>query len=141
MNKLPHKRTWYTKKLVAKAKACVKQRDKYICQYCGKEVEGSNCHASHILNVGTHKNMELDPSNMKVLCYHHHMNWWHKDILHATEWFKEKFPTRYEYVMRMSKLKFKITTVQMAELHKSTKADGSDYGETYYKLIQEIIDG
>lgn len=139
MGKLKHNRSWYTKKLVAKAKACVKQRDKYTCQYCGKEVEGSNCHASHILNVGTHKNMELDPSNMKVLCYHHHMNWWHKDILHATKWFQEKFPVRYEYVMRMSKLDFKITTVQMAELHEATKADGSDYGETYYKLIQEII--
>ena len=139
MPKLPHNRTWYTKKLVAKAKACVKQRDKYICQYTGQEVQGANCHASHVLNVGTHKNMELDPTNMKVLSSYAHLHWWHKDVLHATEWFKEKFPERYDYLMRMSKLDFKITTVQMAELHANTKADGSDYGEKYYKLIQEII--
>ena len=55
MPKLPHNRTWYTKKLVAKAKLCVKLRDNYTCQYSGKECSGSDCHASHVLNVGTHK--------------------------------------------------------------------------------------
>ena len=39
----------------------------------------------------------------------------------------------------MSKLDFKITTVQMAELHAATKSDGSDYGKKYYELIQEIV--
>lgn len=139
MPKLPHNRTWYTKKLVAKAKACVKLRDKYICQHTRQEVQGSNCHASHVLNVGTHKKMELDPTNMKVLSSYSHLHWWHKDVLHATQWFKNEFPERYDYLMRMSKIDFKITTVQMAELHANTKADGSDYAEKYYKLIQEII--
>lgn len=140
MPKLPHNRTWYTKKLVEKAKLCVKLRDEYTCQYTGEVVSGSNCHASHVLNVGTHKNMELDPTNMKVLSSYSHLHWWHKDVLHATEWFKNKFPLRYEYLMKMAQLKFKISTAQLAELHANTKADGSDYGEKYYKLIQEIID-
>ncbi len=140
MAKLPHNRTWYTNKLVEKAKRCVKIRDNYTCQHTGQEVSAHNCHASHVLNVGTHKNMELDPTNIKVLCSYSHLHWWHKDVLHATEWFKEKFPERYDYLMRMSKLKFKISTAQLAELHANTKADGSDYGEKYYKLIQEIID-
>jgi alpha-galactosidase/6-phospho-beta-glucosidase family protein len=137
--KLPHNRTWYTKKLVEKAKLCVKLRDDYTCQRCNKEVSGSNCHASHVLNVGTHKNMELDPINMKVLCSYCHLHWWHKDVLHATEWFKDKFLLRYDVLMRMAKLKFKISTADLAELHDTTKADGSDYGQAYYKLIQEII--
>jgi hypothetical protein len=119
MPKLSHNRTWYTKKLVDKAKKCVKLRDNYTCQYSGKEVSGSNCHASHVLNVGTHKNMELDPTNMKVLSSYYHMHWWHKDVLHATEW--------------------KIPTATLAGLHADTKADGSDYAEKYYELIKEII--
>ena len=137
--KLPHNRTWYTKKLVEKAKRCVKLRDNYTCQYSGKEVSGSNCHASHVLNVGTHKSMELDPTNMKVLSSYYHLHWWHKDVLHATEWFKEKFPDRYEYLMMMAKLKIKLPTPVLAELHETTKADGSDYGVTYCEVIKEII--
>jgi|TARA_R100000005_G_C5001775_1_gene209045 hypothetical protein len=139
MPKLPHNRTWYIKKLIDKAKKCVKIRDKYTCQYTGKEVSGSDCHASHVLNVGTHKNMELDPTNMKVLSSYYHLHWWHKDVLHATEWYKNKFPERYDYLMKMSKLKFKIPTSALAELHENTKADGMDYGYKYYELIQDVI--
>ena len=69
MPKLPHNRTWYTKKLVAKAKKCVKYRDNYTCQKCNKYVEGSNCHASHVLNVGTHKAFELDKKIETFLLY------------------------------------------------------------------------
>jgi hypothetical protein len=83
--------------------------------------------------------MEIDPINMKVLCSYCHLHWWHKDVLHATEWFKDKFFLRYDVLMRMAKLKFKIPTVDLAELHDTTKADGSDYGQAYYKLIQGII--
>ena len=139
MVKLKHNRTWYTKKLVNKAKLCVKMRDNYTCQYSGKECSGSDCHASHVLNVGTHKNMELDPTNLKVLSSYYHLHWWHKDVLHATEWFKQKFPERYFYLMEMSSLKFKIPTVVLAELHKNTKADGADYGDKYYEIVKEII--
>tara|TARA_R100000005_G_C4922067_1_gene154888 strand:- start:331 stop:756 length:426 start_codon:yes stop_codon:yes gene_type:complete len=133
--KLPHNRTWYTKKLVEKAKRYVKLRDNYTCQYCGKKVEGSNCHASHVLNVGTHKNMELDVMNMKVLCSYHHMHWWHKDVLHATEWFKEKFPDRYKYLMEQAKRKYKHSTADLAILHDETEADGSDFLKKYNRLF------
>ena len=141
MPKLAHNRTWYTKKLVAKAKLCVKKRDNYTCQYSGKECSGSDCHASHVLNVGTHKNMELDPTNMKVLSSYYHLHWWHKDVLHATEWFKEKFPDRYHYLMEAAKKKWKIPTSILAELHENTKTDGSDYGEKYYDTIRGLING
>ena len=83
--------------------------------------------------------MELDPTNMKVLSSYYHLHWWHKDVLHATEWFKAKFPERYDYLMRMAKLKCKIPTVTLADLHDATKADGSDYGQAYYTMIQEMI--
>tara|TARA_A100001201_G_C3998601_1_gene173843 strand:+ start:123 stop:563 length:441 start_codon:yes stop_codon:yes gene_type:complete len=132
-------RRWYLEKLVTKAKLCVKDRDGYICQHCNKECSGRNCHASHILNVGTHKSFEIDPSNMKVLCSYCHLRWWHKDVLHATEWFRGKFPERYTYLMEACKEKWKIPTSSLINLHKNTKGDGSDYAEKYYKLIKEII--
>tara|TARA_Y100000361_G_C11104956_1_gene314228 strand:- start:513 stop:941 length:429 start_codon:yes stop_codon:yes gene_type:complete len=141
MTKLPHNRTWYIKKLVAKAKLCVKLRDSYTCQYSGQECSGANCHASHVLNVGSHKNMQLDPTNMKVLTSYYHLHWWHKDVLHATNWFKYKFPKRYYYLMEMSALKFKIPTPTLADLHRETKADGSDYADNYYEIIKEVING
>ena len=140
MSKLKHNRTWYLKKLVEKAKRCVKERDNWTCQRCGKVVEGANCHASHILNVGAYKSLELDPSNMKVLCgMPCHLSWWHKNPLEAAEWFNEKFPDRYFYLKEIAKKKIKIPTVVLAELHENTKADGSDYGDKYYKIIKEII--
>ena len=139
MPKLPHNRTWYTKKLVAKAKLCVKLRDNYTCQYSGKECTGADCHASHVLNVGTHKALELDPSNIKVLSSYSHLHWWHKDVLHEQQWFQSKFPERYYYLMHISKKDWKIPTVTLAELHKNTKADGSDYGVKYYDVVKEII--
>jgi hypothetical protein len=106
MPKLPHNRTWYLKKLVEKAKRCVKERDNWTCQRCGKVVEGANCHASHILNVGAYKSLELDPSNMKVLCgMPCHLSWWHKNPLEAAEWFNEKFPDRYFYLKEIAKKK------------------------------------
>jgi hypothetical protein len=35
---------------------------------------------------------------MKVLCYHCHINWWHKNIIEASDWFKKRFPERYKYL-------------------------------------------
>ena len=141
MAKLKHNRTWYTKKLLSKAKLCVKIRDNYTCQYSGKECTGPDCHASHVLNVGTHKAFELDPSNIKVLSSYYHLHWWHKDVLHAQQWFQNKFPERYHYLMLMTKRypNFKIPTVTLAELHSQTKADGTDYAVKYYDIIKEII--
>jgi hypothetical protein len=36
--------------------------------------------------------------NMKVLCYHCHLNWWHKNPLESGEWFKDKFPERAKFI-------------------------------------------
>ena len=122
MPKLPHNRTWYLKKLVEKAKRCVKERDNWTCQRCGKVVEGANCHASHILNVGSYKSLELDPSNMKVLCgMPCHLSWWHKNPLEAAEWFNEKFPDRYFYLKEIAKKKLKFLLSYLQNYIKTPK--------------------
>ena len=134
-------RTWYIKQLALRAKKYVKDRDSYTCQYSGKVVSGCNCHASHVLNVGTHKYAELDPFNLKVLSSYYHLHWWHKDPLHSSKWFASKFPERYEYLMSLAEHKVKIPTEALEYLYKNTKADGSNYANEYYSLLDEVMYG
>lgn len=84
--------------LMILVKQKVKERDKYICQRCGKQVDGKNCQASHVIPVSAGNILSFDELNLKVLCYHCHLNWWHKNPIEAGEWFKTKFPDRWEYL-------------------------------------------
>lgn len=95
------------KKCEDKAKEVAKKRDKYTCQKCGKVVSGSDCHGSHVRPVSSGNQFRFDIRNIKVLCYHCHINWWHKNPIEAAEWFKEKFPDRYEYLFKTIQLPVK----------------------------------
>ncbi len=92
------------KKLDMAWKIAVKERDEYICQKCGKSVESTNCHASHVIPRSWGKRVRWELNNGKVLCFHCHMNWWHKNPTESGLWFKDKFPDRYEYLMEIKKL-------------------------------------
>jgi len=85
-------------KLSKLTKELVRERDGYTCQKCNKFLVGRNCHVSHVKSVGAYPDMEFDLLNMKVLCFRHHILWWHKEPLEAGEWFKNKFPKRYKYL-------------------------------------------
>jgi len=104
------------KKLELAVKTYVKERDKFTCQFCDKVVSGSNCHASHIIPVSADGRMAFDPDNLKVLCYHCHMNFWHKNPLEATDKFTKKFPGRYEKLQEKHLSNQKKGTIQMEEL-------------------------
>jgi len=84
----------------SKLRAIIVERDKSTCQWCNKKLEGRNCHMSHVYSKGAHPELRHDPMNVKILCYHCHMQRWHKDPLVAKDWFKSKFPDRYEYLAR-----------------------------------------
>ena len=99
----------------------VKLRDKYICQYCGKKVEGSNCHASHVIPKSQGNQFRFDPINLKVLCYHHHINWFHKNPIEAAEWFKQKFPDRYEYLFDQPRKAVKFTRFDYEQMIEEMK--------------------
>ena len=75
-------------------------RDNYTCQRCGKKLEGRNCHLSHVLPKGKYPELRHDPNNVKILCYHCHIQFWHKNPIEAMQWFKSTFPERYEYLMK-----------------------------------------
>lgn len=88
----------YKKILMGLVKQSVRIRDDYTCQYCLKKVEGSNCHVSHVIPVSHGNRLAFDPMNMKILCYHHHLNWWHKNPLESALWFAYTFPKRVVYL-------------------------------------------
>jgi 5-methylcytosine-specific restriction endonuclease McrA len=54
---------------------------------------------SHVKSKGAYKHMAWDLENVKMLCYRCHILWWHKEPTEAGEWFKEKFPERWEYLV------------------------------------------
>jgi len=86
------------KELEDLVKVVAKERDNWTCQKCGKEVTGLGAHASHVIPVSASQFLRFDLQNLKCLCYHCHFNWWHKNPLEASEWFKNKFPERHEYL-------------------------------------------
>ena len=88
-------------KLEKLCKAYIRKRDDCICQRCQKPVDGPNCHCSHVIPVSFSKRMSFILINMKVLCYHCHINWWHKHPTESGEWFRNKFPDRMKALDEM----------------------------------------
>lgn len=87
------------KKVLKLAKEYVKRRDKNTCQKCWKKwLKWVNCQASHIIPVSWDRRLAVDHWNMKVLCYHCHLQRRHKNPLEASEWIKTKFPDRVTYL-------------------------------------------
>lgn len=70
------------------------------CQKCGKAVTGSNAHLSHIIPKSQGNALRWDLINLTLFCMHHHINWWHKNILEAQAWFKNRFPEAYKYLWK-----------------------------------------
>jgi len=113
--KTPSK-TLLKKKLEKLVKDYVKKRDDYTCQRCGLVVEGANCHASHVIPVSRSGYLQFDPLNMKVLCYHDHINWWHKHPVEAGKWFTDTFPERWKYLEELHIKRMKpMTEVELQE--------------------------
>lgn len=72
-------------------------RDQHLCQRCGTEAHGCNAHTSHVVPKGRHPRLEFDPNNVKLLCWRCH-RWWHEAPLESSDWFRETWPNRAEYL-------------------------------------------
>lgn len=104
--KLPKIKT-LEKKLTKLCYEFVFKRDKNQCQKCGKVVTGQNRHPSHVIPKSRSKLLRWDDTNIKTMCYFHHMGWWHQNPFRAGLWFKEKFPDRSEYLDTLEHVKLK----------------------------------
>lgn len=91
----------------------VRVRDKWTCQKCFKKVEKHNAHCSHVIPRSRGNHLRWDLQNVKLLCFHCHINWWHKNPIEAGEWFKATFPDRWAY---LEANKNKMTKYSIADL-------------------------
>ncbi len=97
----------------AMAKKIIYLRDYGQCQYCFNLVKGANAHTSHVFPKSTHGAIRYDLLNLKLLCYHHHINWWHKNPIESGKWFKEAFPDRMVYLEKMPRLRsYRVSDLQ-----------------------------
>ncbi len=94
-----HEKCWKMAGLV------VKLRDGYMCQHCGTSQVGKGAHTSHVLPKSTHGALRYVLENLKCLCYHCHMNWWHKNPMEAAKWFEKCFPERWKKIKAMPRLR------------------------------------
>jgi len=99
----------------------VKIRDKHICQHCGRYAQASNAHCSHVIPKSRGNNLRWEISNLKLLCMHCHLHWWHKDPLEAGKWFEKKFPKRWEYLEMYRHEQSKFTISDLKDLHNDLK--------------------
>ena len=102
----------------------VKKRDKNTCQWCGKKVEGSNCHPSHVIPVSTcGLFLRYDEQNIKILCFHCHRNRWHLNPTESGVWFRKKFPKRWRYLQKeMLNPSRSVKTWELEELRERLKS-------------------
>jgi 5-methylcytosine-specific restriction endonuclease McrA len=87
------------KKNVELAKKIAKIKDNYTCQKCWSK---EYIQWSHIINEARDHRLATYEYNIKALCMHCHLNWWHKNPLEASIWFDKKYPWRYEILNKLN---------------------------------------
>lgn len=102
------------------AKDLVRERDGNICQHCRKNVEGSGRHVSHVIPVSAGNKLRWELLNMKILCFHCHINWWHKNPMESAKWFEETFPDRWEFLQNNRGIK-KFSLQELEDLRDKYK--------------------
>lgn len=98
--KLKETPTYWRKKAIQSACKLAVERDGRICTKCGVTHLTHQIQASHVHSKGTKLFLAADPLNIKPLCSHCHIHWWHSNPIEAAEWFKKKFPDRYDYLQK-----------------------------------------
>jgi len=105
------KKTKLRKNCVQTAKAIVKHMNGYRCEKCGVSGQIKQLQGSHIYPEGRYSSMSADLDNILCLCAGCHM-WssdsWHENPLEASEWFRKKYPKRYETLKKRSRITQKI---------------------------------
>ncbi len=126
------------KKLIDKldglCKDIIRERDKWTCQHCRKVVSKSNAHCSHVIPRSRGNALRWVLENLKLLCYHCHINWWHKSPVESGQWFKDTFPVRWAYLESNLNQIVKFTDNDLEELYKNLK-------QKYNELVDEVKDG
>ena len=127
MARTARKRT--VKKLDDITRKIIKLRDKDTCQRCMKRASGQGCHWAHIYGRRSYL-LRWDLLNSLVLCAGCH-RWWHENPLESDEWFKEKFPARYEWLQFQKKQPPRtIRTSELQSLYTKLQQKLTELNET-----------
>ena len=110
------KKSYYIKKIDKAVGEQIKERDKHTCQHCETKVSGQNEHVSHVIPRSKGNALRWDKNNLKILCFHCHINWWHKNPTESGEWFRRKFPKRYKYLMENKNRLTKYSAKDLKEM-------------------------
>lgn len=102
-------------------------RDKNRCQKNDCTAKGKYLHTSHIYPKGQYPSMQFIPDNALLLCYAHHINWWHKNPIEAREWIEDflgakrfaNLRTRVQITVPMDKSFFEQTEMELREILKN----------------------
>lgn len=89
-------------------------RDGEICLKCKRP--GMVLSLSHIYPKGRYRSMELEPLNIKFLCYACHIFFWHRNPIEAHEWLQTAIPKE-----RLAKLKLMAQTQYKAPKYPELK--------------------
>jgi len=102
---------------LAKKIVCLKQGEK--CEYCGRtKKQGWRMHGSHIYPEGVYKSMSASTKNIHCLCARCHIGgfWknantpsWHEDPVTFIDFFKKKYPARYEELKQRSQKSIQLS--------------------------------
>ena len=111
-------------KLEKVVKEIVKIRDNRTCQMCGKkDLTGANCHVSHVIPRSQSLLLMFDTLNLKQLCFHCHINLWHKNPIDSAKWFLDKFPERWAYLIEKRKVRKPVKDFELLEMLEKRKEE------------------
>lgn len=103
---MPKKKKWtktkLNKELWILVANWIKKRDGYTCWRCKKTYDNNSAiHCSHIMPKGEYPKYELKSWNLKTLCMHCHLQWWHKNPVEAYLWLEKEYPEKLAYALKM----------------------------------------
>ncbi len=101
--KKPSRKYW-VKKLDDLARQVCYARDGNKSVLSGKT---ENLNPCHIYPKGRYTRLRWDLDNLVTLTWNEHLNWWHKNPIEASAWFREKYPDRYKKLKLRSQVNWK----------------------------------
>jgi hypothetical protein len=96
-------------------------RSRGVCDAAALSDCGGFLQDNHVLPKSHYPALRWDIINHIPLCYKHHIFWWHKNPIEATEWFQRKFADRYHYLMSVRNNFKKFTYQDYQEILRNIK--------------------
>lgn len=108
------------------------------CEYCKKT--NVSLHCAHIISR-SNITLRWDIFNALCLCNGCHTFGWHKNPLIYIDWFKSKYPERYEYLLRVKNLILKRKEEDLQKIFEAIQArnfEGLILPKTLLDTLHEV---